>query len=388
MHKTAAWPLALVYSALIVYASLYPFDEWHAQGVAPWAFVDAALPKYWTAFDVVANVLGYVPLGFLLALGWLRSLGGLSSGGLAQDAPAALARQPRGLGFVLLVVLGVSVVSSALSLVLEGLQTYLPSRVPSNLDLMLNSGGAVLGATAAGLLETAGAVARWSRLRARWFVPDARGALVLLALWPAALLFPAAVPLGLGQVLERLELAVVHWLEDTPFLQWLPLRDVELQPLVPAVEITCVVLGALVPCLLAYGIAQSMGRRAVLGLSVLAVGLGSTTLSAALSFGPEHAWAWLSDPVQMGLAIALGFAVLLLPLPATGCVAVLLIALVLQLWFLNQAPTSAYFADTLQTWEQGRFIRFHGLSQWLGWLWPFAAAVYAAARLLRRLRGS
>jgi hypothetical protein len=49
---------------------------------------------------------------------------------------------------------------------------------------------------------------------------------------------------------------------------------------------------------------------------------------------------------------------------------VLLVALVVHLSVLNQAPASAYFADTLQAWEQGRFIRFHGLAQWLGWLWP------------------
>ena len=30
----------------------------------------------------------------------------------------------------------------------------------------------------------------------RWFARDARGALVLLALWPWALLFPAAEPFG------------------------------------------------------------------------------------------------------------------------------------------------------------------------------------------------
>ena len=29
-------------------------------------------PKYWTGFDVAANVAGYVPLGFLLALSFLR----------------------------------------------------------------------------------------------------------------------------------------------------------------------------------------------------------------------------------------------------------------------------------------------------------------------------
>ena len=55
---------------------------------------------------------------------------------------------------------------------------------------------------------------------------------------------------------------------------------------------------------------------------------------------------------------------------------VLLVSLGVYLSLLNQAPESAYFAQTLQAWEQGRFIRFHGLAQWLGWLWPYAALVY------------
>jgi len=50
---------------------------------------------------------------------------------------------------------------------------------------------------------------------------------------------------------------------------------------------------------------------------------------------------------------------------------------------LNQAPESPYFAQTLQGWEQGRFIRFHGLAQWVGWLWPYAALVYALSQVWR-----
>jgi hypothetical protein len=38
---------------------------------------------------------------------------------------------------------------------------------------------------------------------------------------------------------------------------------------------------------------------------------------------------------------------------------------------------------SLQAWEQGRFVRFHGLAQWIGWLWPYAAIGW----LLARLRG-
>ena len=44
---------------------------------------------------------------------------------------------------------------------------------------------------------------------------------------------------------------------------------------------------------------------------------------------------------------------------------------------------SATQALTLQNWEQGRFIRFHGLIQWLGWLWPFALLAHLVRRLSR-----
>lgn len=138
--------------------------------------------------------------------------------------------------------------------------------------------------------EKWGAIDRWSRVRARWFLPDASGGMVLLALWPAALLFPAAVPLGLGQVLERLELALVDVLVDTPFLEWVPLREVELQPLVPAAEFVCVMLGMLIPCLVGYCIIWSRRRRGVFVILALAAGVLTTGLSAALSYGPQHAW--------------------------------------------------------------------------------------------------
>ena len=61
-----------------------------------------------------------------------------------------------------------------------------------------------------------------------------------------------------------------------------------------------------------------------------------------------------------------------------------LVGLVLQLTLLNNASASAYFALTLQNWEQGQFIRFHGLIQWIGWLWPFVLMAY----LMRHLSAS
>ena len=204
---------------------------------------------------------------------------------------------------------------------------------------------------------------------------------MLLLLWPVALLFPASVPLGLGQIFERLESALAGFLTNTPFLDWMPVREMELQPLVPLAELICVVLGALVPCLLGYCVLRTLWQRAAFSATMLAVGIGSSALSAALSYGPDHAWAWLDLPVQAGLGLAALLAVVLLVVPRRAAAACALLALALHLSLLNQAPADPYFAQTLQTWEQGRFIRFHGLVQWLGWLWPYAVMLYLVVKL-------
>jgi len=360
MPRTSAWPLALSFVGLIVYASLYPFSDWRDQGIAPWAFLAAPWPRYWTGFDIASNVIGYVPAGFLLALTAWRTGRGRR------------------------VIVRTTLACAVLSLVLEALQSYLPDRVPSNVDLVLNIAGGWLGAVLATSLERLGAIDRWSRFRARWFVPDASGGLVLLALWPAALLFPAAVPLGLGQVLERLESALVDLLLDTPFLEWVPIREVELQPLVPGAEFVCVLLGMLIPCLVGYCIIGSRRRRLVFVLLALFAGVAATGLSAALSYGPQHAWDWLQQPVVAGLALAVLLAGLLLTAPPRASAGVALLALGFYLSLLNQAPADPYFSQTLQTWEQGRFIRFNGLAQWLGWLWPYATLSYLVSRVWRQ----
>ena len=360
MHKTSAWPLALVYAGLIVYASLFPFDNWRDQGVMPWFFLSAPLPKYWTAFDVVTNLVGYMPLGFFLVLSSLRT------------------GRPR---YALRLAV---MMASGLSLLMESLQVYLPNRVPSNLDLMLNMAGGALGALSAWSLEKLGILQRWSRFRADWFVDDARGGLVLLALWPLALLFPAAVPLGLGQVAERLEARVVDLLRDSPFLEWLPLRQTELQPLLPSAEWLCVLLGLLIPCLLGFCIIRQAGKRLWFLAWVGLFGVLATALSAALSVGPEHAWVWFNGSVKAAFGGALVLALALVRVPSRASAALALLALGVSLSLINQASVSPYFEQTLFLWEQGRFIRFHGLAQWLGWLWPFATLVYVLSLLWRQ----
>ncbi len=351
MQKTSTWPLALMCIGLIMYASLYPFSDWRDQGVAPWAFLVAPWPRYWTGFDVGANILGYVPAGFFLALTACRS-------GRGRNA-----------------VVGATLVCLLLSMGMETVQIYLPARVPSNVDFGFNVLGGWIGALSASLLERLGALARWGRIRARWLVPDARGALTLLALWPVALLFPVSVPLGLGQVLGRVLSGLEALLEDTPFLQWLPLWDAQSQWLVPQVEFFCVMLGLLIPALLGYCIIRPAMRRAVFALATVAIGMVMTSLSAALTYGPEHAWEWVHPPVLAGLVAGLLLALALVRVGHRAGAALALLAMGMYLSLLNQANADPYFTQTLQTWEQGRFIRFHGLVQWLGWLWPYAAVV-------------
>jgi VanZ family protein len=359
VHRTSAWPLALATLCLVVYASLYPFSDWRDQGLSPFVFLTEPWPRYWTGFDVGINFLGYAPLGFLLSLSALRT-------GRAAHAVSLAA-----------------CTAALLSLAMETLQSYLPSRVPSNVDFALNAAGAWVGAVSASWLEKWGVIQRWSDFRARWFEADARGALVLLALWPLALLFPASVPMGLGQVVERLELALAQALGDSPFLEWLPVRDIELQPMVPGAQVIAVALGGLIPCLLGCGVVRGWAHRSILLLLLLPCGLLFTALSAALSYGPVHAWAWFDAPVRAGFLGACLLALLTLWVPPRAATALALLALSVQLGMLNQASASPYLAQTLQVWEQGRFIRFHGLVQWLGWLWPFAALVYVLLRLSR-----
>lgn len=351
-RPSSALPLGLLFAGLIVYASLYPFEGWRVQGVAPLAFLAAPFPQYWTGFDVLSNLVGYAPLGFLLAVTLLRA------------------------GLALRAAVWATLACAALSLAVETLQNFLPARVPSNVDLVLNTAGGALGAGLANVLQRLGWLDAWSRFRADWFAPHAHGGLVLLALWPFALLYPAQVPFGLGQVGAR----ALAWLEEvvegTPFALWLPVDHLATLPLSPLSEACCIALGLLAPLLLGFSDLRTLRGRLAFVPLLFGLAMAVASLSAALTYGPSHAWAWIHPPVLAGFALAGGMALVALWLPRRLCNVLMLLVLAVLLTVLNQSADTPYFAQSLEAWEQGRFIRFHGLSQWLGWLWPFAALIY------------
>lgn len=358
-QRTLARPAALMFAVLIVYASLYPFDGWRWQGIHPFGFLTAPFPRYWTAFDVCANLVGYMPLGFLTVVVALRS---------------GVARKWLVVAFL---------IPSLLSLALETGQVFLISRVASNVDWMLNTAGGWLGSISALLLARTQFFSIWQRLRGHLFEPDAHGALILLALWPVALLYPMSLPFGLGQVWWALESSAAQMLADTAFAHWLPVRTSDALPLSPVVEAWCVALWLMAPSLLGFSVLHGGWRRAtwlvlVQGGSVAVVGL-----SSALTYGPDHAWSWLTSPVILafGFHAVMGlFAVLL---SRRACVVWLVWVLLVALGLLNQAPITPYLAESLNVWAQGRFIRFYGLTQWLGWIWPYAVILHAAIGVSR-----
>ena len=48
-RATMAWPLALIYAALVLFASLFPFEGWREQGISPWVFFTARIPPAFSA---------------------------------------------------------------------------------------------------------------------------------------------------------------------------------------------------------------------------------------------------------------------------------------------------------------------------------------------------
>lgn len=351
-QSSATW-LLLAYLALVVYASLYPFGPWTwPPGMTVEGLLGLPWPKYFGTFDVEANLAGYLPLGLLGFAAALRSGLGLRAALLLGLLPGPL-----------------------LSFVLETLQYFLPGRVPSLADWLLNTAGAVLGALLGLLLNAFGGLRRLHEIREYWFQPNSAGALALLAVWPVGLLFPAPVPLGLGQWLPRLQLVALDLFDGTPWaLQWDDAGNAAALP--PGLEVIAIALGLLAPTLLALAVSRPGFRRLWLVLGALALGVFGTTLSTALNFGPDHAWAWVTLAALPGLVIGVLLAALATLLPGRVSGALGLVVLCALIAVVSVAPADPYLAQSLKAWEQGRFINLYGLAQWIGWVWPFAALAW------------
>ena len=355
----------LIYILLIAYASWYPFSGWHVSGLSPLAFISARLPYYWTGFDMVTNVVGYMPLGVL----------------------TVFAMYPRWRGWS--AVLFAVAAGILLSTLMEAVQTYLPSRVSSNLDLITNSAGACIGALfAPALTRYFMEDGRFLQLRKRWFTHEASRGLLVLALWPLAQLYPQAYLFGHGQLLPLLSDWLATALSMPVDLGALLRHDADLSVeqywLSEAIISAAGLSGALLT--LSCVLRRRAPRGLLLVLITVAV-LATKSLGSALLYGPDDAFGWLTPGAQGGLLLGLLMlcGLIFAPRVAQRRVAVLMLSICLMT--LNAAPANPYFIATMQGWTQGRFLNFNGASQFLSLLWPYLALWFLLHRTHRSTHG-
>ena len=351
----------LVYVLLIVYASWYPFSGWRSSGLSPFAFIDVPFPHYWTGFDVITNVVGYLPLGVLFVF--------------------ALYPVLRGLAAILLTMVAALLLSGAM----EAVQTYLPSRVSSNLDLLTNTVGATLGALfAPALTRFFMEESRLLQLRQRWFTHEASRGLLVLSLWPLAQLYPQAYLFGHGQFLpllsEWLGTALSIPLDLGAVLRGRADLSVEQYWLSEAIISACGVSGALLT--LSCVLRRRAPRIMLLGL-LIAAALAMKSLMSALLYGPDNAFAWLTPGAEGGLLLGLVMLTGLMFAPRVAQRRVAVLMLSICLFAVNATPANPYFIATMQGWTQGKFLNFNGAAQFLSLLWPFLALWFLLHRTHR-----
>lgn len=336
--------LATAYTLLVVYASLHPFTGWRDAGAPVSAFLFVAWPRYWTVFDLLTNVAAYLPLGFI----WV---------------PALQARCGKPLAVILATALCI-----CLSLSLETLQNYLPSRVPSNVDFGCNALGGWLGAAmgarwGAALLDGGRLHALRTRLVGDGAMTDA--GLVLLSLWLLTQLNPETLIFGNGDLRSLL-----GFLEVPAPAAYTAQQFSRIEAAVVASNTLAVAL--LTGCLLR---SSRLGLTAVLLLIALCV----KSLSLMVLMDSVAAWSWLTPGSATGLAIggALWLAASALPRALRQSLAAL--SLLLATALVNLAPENPYFSAIMQVWQQGHFLSFNGLTRVTSALWPFFALPWLMA---------
>lgn len=332
--------LAATYLGLVIYATLYPLSGWRDSGVAPFDFLVMEWPRYWTASDLIVNVLAYLPLGFLLTMLFV----GRIHAGLAA--------------------LLVTLLTGGLSLGLETLQNWLPSRVPAMLDLASNTLGGLFGA-----LLGWHSGQRWLQALGHWQhrhlngIPRAELGLMLLLLWLACQLFPAAVPLGVGDVRYLLGIASNQLFDPQRF-----------QAMATAVITgNLLATGLLLSLLIARPVPRYFWVLTLLLSAALLRTVGQWWPSGQT---PEAFLSWLTPPFQQAGAIAGSLLLLTLILPGNVRAILAGLALLIATVLINLTPGDPYSRLASVTGLPTLFFNIQNLSHGLAALWPFLCLPY------------
>ena len=334
-----------VYLLLVVYASLYPFSGWRDHGLSPLEFLTQPWPRYVVAFDVVADVVAYAVFGALAVLAWHPRL----RGGRALLAATAA--------------------GAALSVAMEALQTYLPARVPSNLDVLCNTAGTLLGALIG--LALAPLSPGFRGWRARLFLPGTLSdvGLALLVLWLFMQLNPAMLLFGGGDLR--------HLFAGTLGPARAPEFFVAIEAVTAAANLAALAL-------LASAVVAPQAPVRSLIVLLVAAALAVKTLAFTIILHAQDSFAWLTPGAVRGLALGLVVALLAVALPRVARMALAAVLLMAAAVLVNLAPPNPYLTEIFRLWQQGHFLNFNGLTRLVATLWPFAAIGYLIVLAARR----
>ena len=326
---------AVLYGAMIVYASLEPFSAWMRPLPGTPFFLFSPGPPRFTRFDVAVNVIAYAPFGLALAL-------------VGERRTAAMR-------FVVACAGG-----ALLSLCMESAQIFLPTRDASTIDLLSNTAGASIGALVAllfsGVPGLHTGIREW---RERAFLEGRRGdlGLALLGIWLLAQVNPG-IPLFAATFDPSLELT-----SDLP------------GALLQAAQSAFNVVGV------GLFLALLVRQRQYLGWAVLLlIGFALVLKGGAASFLLRQAVleTWLKPGVSIGIivgAVAVLAAIWLpRPMRTTLCAIALLSSLVAPLLAPDMWQARAPIA--LFDWPYGQLLNFNRLTHAVLVVWPVLASTY------------
>lgn len=340
-HDGLARQLAIAFAVLVVYASLHPFSGWRDLGAPPFAWLTTAWLRYSTGLDITFNILGYLPLGFLWATVLRKWLGRW----LAIPAAALL--------------------GAVLSGSMETVQNYLPTRVPSNLDLTCNTAGALLGAIMGaswgGTLLSGG---RLIALRERHIVPGYIGdsGLVLMGFWLLTQINPESLLFGNGDLRRALGIE--------PTLPFDVERFSHIEAAIAGANVFAVGL------VLAQLGLKNGGIRTRGIFAILLLGMGIRALAAAIMVAPSDSLHWITSGNTIGLTIGSVLLLVAMRFPPSVRRVLAAMSLLLASVLVNVAPQNPYLAEAALVWRGGHFLNFSGLTRLLSMVWPFLALAW------------
>lgn len=319
---------------LISYASLTPFEFVFDLPVSPIDWVFAPLPKYITLFDVLANILGYMPFGFLVVFALFPKF-----------------QKWRALGITL--ILGMLLSGS-----LESMQTWLPSRISSNLDWWANVIGTLVGGLFALPFKpnwfSGGALDQY---RFAWF-GQRFSFFILFLLLPWAQIYPQNAWLAIGDL----------GIDDLRVSQFwsLPISNASQELLMTG--LATLSIGSF----FMFGMNQKGPKLRLLAGLLLATML-LKSLSVWLQAGLDHVFDWITISAVLGMLV--GSALLFWLASADKKIQwwVAFAGLFAMVVLVNIMPISPYHDQEISLLPKGRLTHFNGLLKWVTWIWPTLA---------------